>query len=42
MQGALKEIKSGHTPTRRVKFETLREIVAFDDYDRLVSRYKAS
>jgi len=42
MQEALKELKSGHTPTSRVKFETLREIVAFDDYDRLVSRYKAS
>jgi len=42
MQEALKELKSGHTPTSRVKFEILREIVAFDDYDRLVSRYKAS
>lgn len=39
MNEALAELAAGRTPTRRVDFATLRDLVGFDEYDRLVERY---
>jgi 2-methylisocitrate lyase-like PEP mutase family enzyme len=39
MREALEELKAGHTPERRVDFATIREIVGFPEYDRLLERY---
>jgi 2-methylisocitrate lyase-like PEP mutase family enzyme len=39
MQEALDELRAGRTPTRRVDFATVRELVGFDDYDRTLARY---
>jgi hypothetical protein len=42
MQDALDDLSAGRTPERRVDFPTLREIVGFDDYDRLLAGYAGS
>ena len=39
MQEALTDLAAGRTPERRMDFQTLRGIVGFDDYDRLVATY---
>ena len=39
MQEALADVAAGRTPTRRVDFSTLRDIVGFDAYDEWVSRF---
>jgi hypothetical protein len=39
MQEALADLAAGRTPERRVDFQTLRGIVGFDEYDRLVATY---
>ncbi len=39
MREALEELQQGHTPGRRVDFATIREIVGFPEYDRLLERY---
>ena len=36
---ALADLQQGRVPTRRVDFETVREIVGFPEYDRLLQRY---
>jgi 2-methylisocitrate lyase-like PEP mutase family enzyme len=40
MREALADLASGRTPERRVSFETIREIVGFDSYDRLLASYE--
>ena len=42
MREALEELKQGRTPGRRVDFATIREIVGFPEYDRLLERYTSS
>ena len=42
MREALEDIKKGRTPEQRVDFATLREIVGFGEYDRLLERYNFS
>jgi 2-methylisocitrate lyase-like PEP mutase family enzyme len=39
MQEALTDLAAGRTPEGRVDFRTLRSIVGFDDYDRLLATY---
>jgi len=39
MREALTDLASGRTPTRRVGFATLRDIVGFDGYDEWVTRF---
>jgi 2-methylisocitrate lyase-like PEP mutase family enzyme len=39
MQEALTDLAAGRTPRRRVDFAAIRQIVGFDDYDRLLERY---
>jgi 2-methylisocitrate lyase-like PEP mutase family enzyme len=39
MREALDQLKVGRTPERRVDFRTIREIVGFAEYDRLLARY---
>jgi len=39
MQEALTELSAGRIPQRRVDFETIRRVVGFDAYDRLVEHY---
>ncbi|UHD14275.1 isocitrate lyase/PEP mutase family protein [Thiocapsa bogorovii] len=39
MREALADLAAGRTPTRRVDFGTLRELVGFDAYDDLLKRY---
>jgi 2-methylisocitrate lyase-like PEP mutase family enzyme len=39
MREALADLAAGRTPTRRVDFRTLRELVGFDAYDDLLKRY---
>lgn len=39
MREALTELKAGRVPARRVDFATIRQIVGFEDYDRLLERY---
>jgi 2-methylisocitrate lyase-like PEP mutase family enzyme len=39
MREALAELKAGRVPARRVDFATIRQIVGFEDYDRLLERY---
>jgi len=39
MQKALRELKQGNTPRERVDFATIREIVGFPEYDRLLDDY---
>jgi 2-methylisocitrate lyase-like PEP mutase family enzyme len=39
MQDALADLGQGRTPEARVDFRTLRQIVGFDDYDRLLAGY---
>ena len=39
MQDALADVVAGRTPSRRVDFSTLRDIVGFDAYDEWVSRF---
>lgn len=39
MQKALRELKQGKTPKERVDFATIREIVGFPEYDRLLDDY---
>lgn len=40
MQEALADLAAGRTPARRVDFSAIREIVGFDDYDRMLDRYR--
>ena len=42
MREALEELKRGRTPERRVDFATIREIVGFPEYERLLERYSNS
>ena len=42
MREALEELKRGRTPERRVDFATIREIVGFPEYERLLERYTNS
>lgn len=42
MREALEELKQGRNPGRRVDFTTIREIVGFPAYDRLLERYTDS
>lgn len=39
MREALQALKRGETPSARVDFQTIRRIVGFDEYDRLLERY---
>ncbi len=39
MQEALEELKRGRTPQGRVDFETIRKIVGFPEYDKLLDDY---
>ena len=39
MREALESLTEGRTPSRRVDFATIREIVGFPEYDRLLDRY---
>jgi 2-methylisocitrate lyase-like PEP mutase family enzyme len=39
MREALTDIKAGRTPTRRVDFATIRDIVGFGEYDSKLQRY---
>lgn len=39
MRRALEELKQGHTPQQRVDFATIRNIVGFPEYDRLLEDY---
>jgi 2-methylisocitrate lyase-like PEP mutase family enzyme len=39
MREALTDLKIGHTPTRRVDFATIRDIVGFGEYDSTLQRY---
>jgi 2-methylisocitrate lyase-like PEP mutase family enzyme len=39
MREALEELKTGRTPQRRVDFATIREVVGFDEYDRLLADF---
>jgi 2-methylisocitrate lyase-like PEP mutase family enzyme len=39
MREALAELATGRTPARRVDFATIRELVGFTEYDRLLERY---
>jgi 2-methylisocitrate lyase-like PEP mutase family enzyme len=39
MREALADLKTGRTPTRRVDFATIRDIVGFDEYDSKLRRY---
>jgi 2-methylisocitrate lyase-like PEP mutase family enzyme len=39
MREALADLAAGRTPTRRVDFATLRDIVGFDGYDEWVTRF---
>ena len=41
MQEALADLKAGRTPTRRVEFAAIRELVGFADYDETLARYDA-
>jgi len=39
MREALNDIRAGRVPERRVDFATIRQIVGFEDYDRLLAHY---
>ncbi len=39
MREALEDLKKGHTPSRRVDFQAIQNLVGFDGYDRLLERY---
>jgi 2-methylisocitrate lyase-like PEP mutase family enzyme len=39
MREALSDLAMGRTPTRRLDFVALRDLVGFDDYDALIKRY---
>jgi 2-methylisocitrate lyase-like PEP mutase family enzyme len=39
MREALADLAMGRTPTRRLDFAALRDVVGFDDYDALIERY---
>ncbi|MFZ0789906.1 MAG: hypothetical protein WAM94_09825 [Chromatiaceae bacterium] len=39
MRDALKDLAGGRTPQRRVDFQTLRDLLGFDAYDRLLATY---
>ena len=39
MREALADLAAGRTPERRVSFAAMRELVGFDDYDRLLAAY---
>jgi len=39
MREALADLKAGRIPERRVDFATIRQILGFEDYDRLLARY---
>lgn len=39
MREALEDLKQGRTPEHRVDFETIRQIVGFPEYDRLLDGY---
>jgi len=41
MQEALADLKAGRTPTRRVEFAAIRELVGFAGYDEILVRYDA-
>lgn len=41
MRGALADLAQGRTPSHRMDFASLRELVGFPDYDRLLARYAA-
>jgi 2-methylisocitrate lyase-like PEP mutase family enzyme len=40
MQEALSDLQAGRTPSHRVDFAEIRDIVGFDAYDRLLERYR--
>ncbi len=42
MQEALQDLQRGRVPQRRVDFTAIRDLVGFDDYDRLLARYTPS
>lgn len=42
MQEALKDLQQGRVPQRRVDFSGIRELVGFEEYDRLLERYRSS
>ena len=39
MQQALEDLKQGRTPQRRVDFQTIRKVVGFPEYDRLLANF---
>lgn len=41
MREALADLKNGRTPARRVDFATIRDIVGFGEYDRMLQRYSS-
>lgn len=41
MQEALSDLKAGHTPTRRLDFAAIRDLVGFAGYDEVLARYNA-
>ena len=42
MQEALQDLQQGRVPQRRVDFTAIRDLVGFEDYDRLLARYTPS
>ncbi len=42
MQEALQDLQQGRVPQRRVDFNAIRDLVGFEDYDRLLARYNPS
>ncbi len=42
MQEALQDLQQGRVPQRRVDFTAIRDLVGFEDYDRLLARYTLS
>jgi 2-methylisocitrate lyase-like PEP mutase family enzyme len=42
MREALADLRAGRTPGRRVDFRSIREIVGFPEYDRMLARYTDS
>jgi 2-methylisocitrate lyase-like PEP mutase family enzyme len=41
MQDALSDLKAGRTPTRRLDFAAIRDLVGFAGYDEVLARYNA-
>ncbi len=42
MQEALQDLQQGRVPQRRVDFTAIRDLVGFEEYDRLLARYTPS